>query len=176
MLDKQKNSGTPIKYLRNINVRWFSFDLSDVYEMKIEEEDIEKHSIQKDDLVICEGGEPGRCAVWERDEKIVYQKALHRVKFNRVVNPKYYMYFLWFAAQTGKLNSYFTGSGIKHLTKQSLSRFPVPECSKELQDIVVEDIESRLLVCENIEQSLIFSYKQANAIRQSILKTAFEGI
>lgn len=57
MLDKQKNVGVPCKYLRNINVRWFSFDLSDLLDMKIEEKEFEKYTIYKNDLVICEGGE-----------------------------------------------------------------------------------------------------------------------
>ena len=69
MLDKGKNTGTPRKYLRNINVRWFSFDLSDLLEMRIEDSEIEKYSIIKGDLVICEGGEPGRCAVWNAKAK-----------------------------------------------------------------------------------------------------------
>ena len=81
MLDKEKNTGINRKYLRNINVRWFSFDLSDLLEMRIEDEEVDKYSIRYGDLVICEGGEPGRCAVWEKEDTIFYQKALHRVRF-----------------------------------------------------------------------------------------------
>ena len=46
----------------------------------------------KGDLVICEGGEPGRCAVWETDDRIFFQKALHRVRFTDDSTPKFYMY------------------------------------------------------------------------------------
>ena len=120
MLDKEKNTGSFRKYLRNINVRWFSFDISDLLEMKIENSEMDKYTISKGDLVICEGGEPGRCAVWTKDESICYQKALHRVRFTDGSNPYFYMYYLWFAAQTGKLKEYYTGTGIKHLTGQSL--------------------------------------------------------
>ena len=81
MLDKEKNTGIPRKYLRNVNVRWLKFDLSDLLEMKIEESEVKKYTVEKNDLVICEGGEPGRCAVWEEDEPMFYQKALHRVRF-----------------------------------------------------------------------------------------------
>ena len=175
MLDKEKNTGTPQRYLRNINVRWFQFDLSDLLEMRIGLDEIEKYSIQYGDLVICEGGEPGRCAVWEEQKSIFYQKALHRVRFTDGSNPKFYMYYLWFAAQTGQLKNFFTGSGIKHLTGQSLAKVPVPNPDKNTQDYAVSEIEFRLSVCDNIEQTIEASLQQAEALRQSILKQAFEG-
>ena len=175
MLDKEKNTGIYRQYLRNINVRWFSFDLSDLLQMRIEEDEEEKYSIKKGDLVICEGGEPGRCAVWENEDTFFYQKALHRVRFLDDSNPKFYMYYLWFSAQTGKLSHYFTGTGIKHLTGQSLDKLSVPTTCKENQDFIVEKIEARLSVCDSIEQTVDTALQQAEAMRQSILKKAFEG-
>ena len=175
MLDKEKNTGILQPYLRNINVRWFSFDLSDLLEMRIEPEENEKYSVTKGDLIICEGGEPGRCAIWEQDETIFYQKALHRVRFTDDSNPKFYMYYFWFAAQTGKLNPFFTGMGIKHLTGQSLVKVPVPTARREEQDLIVQEIESRLSVCDSIEKAVDIALQQAEAMRQSILKKAFEG-
>ena len=175
MLDKEKNTGVLQTYLRNINVRWFSFDLSDLLEMRIEPSETEKYSIVKGDLIICEGGEPGRCAIWEREETMFYQKALHRVRFINGFNPKFYMYYLWFAAQTGRLNPYFTGMGIKHLTGQSLVKVPVPNANIEQQNLIVQDIESKLSVCDSIEKTVDTALQQAEAMRQSILKKAFEG-
>lgn len=175
MLDKDKNVGIPRKYLRNINVRWFEFDLNDLLEMKIENNEVDKYSIKKNDLVICEGGEPGRCAVWKYEESIFYQKALHRVRFIDGSNPYFYMYYMWYAAQTGLLKQYFTGSGIKHLTGQSLELIPVPIADVSFQDSIVYSIESRLSVCNNIDQTVNIVLQQADAMRQSILKQAFEG-
>lgn len=175
MLDKEKNTGTFHKYLRNVNVRWFSFDLSDLFEMRIEDSEIEKYTISYGDLVICEGGEPGRCSVWTKDKTICYQKALHRVRFTDGSNPYFYMYYLWFAAQIGKLTEYYTGTGIKHLTGQSLIKIPVPTTTRATQDKIVEIIESRLSVCDSIERTVDTALAQAEAMRQSILKKAFEG-
>lgn len=175
MLDKEKNTGVLQPYLRNINVRWFSFDLSDLLEMRIEPSEHEKYSVSKGDLIICEGGEPGRCAIWEKDDTIFYQKALHRVKFTNESNPKFYMYYLWFAAQTGRLNPFFTGMGIKHLTGQSLVKVPVPNVDKEQQCSIIQEIESKLSVCDSIEKTVDTALQQAEAMRQSILKKAFEG-
>ncbi len=175
MLDKEKNTGDFHKYLRNINVRWFSFDLSDLLEMRIEADEIEKYSVSHNDLIICEGGEPGRCAVWDKQDSIFYQKALHRVRFLDNSNPRFYMYYLWFSAQTGQLCRYFTGTGIKHLTGQSLSKVIVPTANKTIQDSIVAEIESRLSVCDNIEKTVDTALQQAEALQQSILKKAFEG-
>ena len=175
MLDKEKNTGNYRKYLRNINVRWFSFDLSDLLEMRIEDDEIEKYSVSHNDLIICEGGEPGRCAVWDKHDSIFYQKALHRVRFSDNSNPKFYMYYLWFSAQTGQLCRYFTGTGIKHLTGQSLSKVVVPKTDRPTQDSIVAEIESRLSVCDSIEKTVETALLQAKALQQSILKKAFEG-
>jgi type I restriction enzyme, S subunit len=69
ILDKAKNKGTPRCYLRNVNVRWFDFDLSDVFEMRFEDGEIEEFSLRRGDVLICEGGEPGRAAVWDEPEE-----------------------------------------------------------------------------------------------------------
>ena len=175
MLDKEKNTGDFHKYLRNINVRWFSFDLSDLLEMRIEADEIEKYSVSHNDLIICEGGEPGRCAVWDKQDSIFYQKALHRVRFLDNSNPRFYMYYLWFSAQSGQLCRYFTGTGIKHLTGQSLSKVIVPTADRTIQDSIVAEIESRLSVCDSIQKTVDTALQQAEALRQSILKKAFEG-
>ena len=175
MQDKEKNTGTPRKYLRNINVRWFSFELSDLLEMRISEDEVDKYSIQKGDLVICEGGEPGRCAVWQDNMPIFYQKALHRVRFKGDSNPLFYMYYLWHAAQIGHLIPFFTGTGIKHLTGQSLVKVPVPNVGRLQQNRIVSEIETRLSMCDDIEKTIDQALQQSAAMRQSILKQAFEG-
>ena len=60
MLDKAKNLGTAKPYLRNLNVRWFDFDLSNILKMRFEDEERERYTAVKGDVLICEGGYPGR--------------------------------------------------------------------------------------------------------------------
>lgn len=175
MLDKAKNQGKPRRYLRNINVRWFGFDLSDVQEMRVTDDEVERYSIRKGDLVVCEGGEPGRCAIWDKAETICFQKALHRVRFNNASDPKFYMYYLWMLAKSGELAKFYTGTGINHLTVESLRKIPVPILSLSEQKVVVSEIESRLLVCTSIEKRINVALQQTELLRQSILRKAFEG-
>ena len=175
MLDAAKNIGKPQKYLRNINVRWLGFDLADLQEMKIEDSECEKYSLKNGDLIMCEGGEPGRCAVWDKGDGMFFQKALHRIRFNGKENPKFYMYYFLLLAQSDGLKKYFTGSGIKHLTGQSLVKIVVPVAPLKKQNEVIKKIESQFSVCENIEKTVNDALIQAEAMRHSILKKAFEG-
>ena len=150
MLDRQKNTGTPCLYLRNVNVRWGSFDLSDLLEMKFDDKDDERFLIRKNDLVMCEGGEPGRCAVWESDEPFHFQKALHRIRFYGGVYPYLYGYFFLLYNNNGLLNSLFTGATIKHLTGQVLERVAIPLPPLAEQKRIVARLEELLPLCERL--------------------------
>jgi type I restriction enzyme S subunit len=69
MLDAQKNRGVPFPYVRNPNIKWFDVDLNDLYEMRFEEDELEKFSIKEGDVLVCEGGEAGRAAVWKGPDR-----------------------------------------------------------------------------------------------------------
>lgn len=175
MLDKQKNLGKLKPYLANLNVRWGHFDLTALKEMRFEEHEKEKYQVRKGDLIVCEGGEPGRCAVWQSDQPIFIQKALHRVRFFEENSSIFYYYYFQYLAQTGGLSEHFTGSTIKHLTGRKLKEVKLPHCAFDVQKLVVKEIESRLSVCDKVEESIKDSLVKAKALRQSILKKAFEG-
>ena len=175
MLDKAKNQGKPRKYLRNINVRWFGFDLFDVQEMRITDDEVDRYSIRKGDLVVCEGGEPGRCAIWYDERTVCFQKALHRVRFTEASDPRFYMYYLWMLAKSGALAEYYTGTGIKHLTGESLKKIPVPVPPLSEQKRIVAYIEAMFSQLDNGIEMIERALLQAETMRQSILKKAFEG-
>jgi type I restriction enzyme S subunit len=52
----------------NVNVRWFNFDLSDLLEIKVSDDELDQLYVHKGDILICEGGEPGRCAIWRQQD------------------------------------------------------------------------------------------------------------
>lgn len=141
MLDKQKNQGLLQPYLRNVNVRWGKFDLSDLLQMPFEDGEAERYSIGQNDLVVCEGGEPGRCAIWTETESIKFQKALHRVRCSDGILNKYIQIILKTFYTNGMLESYYTGSTIKHLTGDALNSFlfPLPPTKEQLR--IVDEVE-----------------------------------
>ena len=82
MLDRGKDSGQhSVPYLRNVNVQWGQIDLSDIKAMEIPPAQQELFRLHTGDLLVCEGGEVGRCAIWTgSSEYMAFQKALHRVR------------------------------------------------------------------------------------------------
>ncbi len=126
MLDKAKNKGELRPYLRNLNVRWFDFDLSDVSEMRFLPEEAARYTAVKGDVLVCEGGYPGRAAIWEQDDPIYFQKALHRVRFHEAERAKWFLYHLLYKDLDGTLKEHFNGAGIQHFTGEVLAQFQVP--------------------------------------------------
>lgn len=121
MLDQRKNKGTYKPYLANVNVRWGSFDLNNLQEMKFEEDEDERYGIKYGDLIICEGGEPGRCAIWKEElPNMKIQKALHRVRVNEEMDYRYVYYWFLLAGKQGALKQYYTGATIMHIPGQKL--------------------------------------------------------
>jgi type I restriction enzyme S subunit len=142
MLDKEKNTGVPRRYLRNPNIRWFEFDLSDLKEILVEERDVHKYEIIDGDVLICEGGEAGRAAVWNGSSNgIIFQKACHRVRAGPRLDAKYLVHRLFYDYQSGGLDDYYTGATIKHLTGQDLARyeFPLPPLPEQRRIAAILD-------------------------------------
>jgi type I restriction enzyme, S subunit len=175
MLDKEKNKGELRPYLRNINVRWFEFDLSDIQYMRVTDEELQNITVRKGDLVVCEGGEPGRAAVWNKDEPFIIQKALHRVRPSTDILPTYLMYCLASDANTGRLEKHFTGSTIMHFTGQAFRAYEIPLPPLAEQQRIVAEVERRLSVAQEVESVVAASVARASRLRQSVLKSAFEG-
>ena len=65
MLDQKKNRGELMTYLANVNVRWGEFDFENLREMRFEPSELDRYGLKYGDIVMCEGGEPGRCAIWK---------------------------------------------------------------------------------------------------------------
>lgn len=177
MLDKDKNRGVLQPYLRNVNVRWLGFDLSDLKEMRFEKGEEERFGVQVGDLVICEGGEPGRAAVWKGlVENARIQKALHRVRFRpNEYDPRFAMYYLYYGCGCDLFSRYFTGSTIKHLTGEALSRvpFPLPPFAEQGRivcklDELLSDLDAGVAALERARSNL-------KKYRAAVLKAAVTG-
>jgi type I restriction enzyme, S subunit len=176
MLDRAKNTGTTIPYLRNINVRWFSFALSDLKEVLVSEDEKERFSVRDGDLFICEGGEPGRCAVWRNgSNEMVYQKALHRFRTNGAIIPELLMHRLRLEAEVGTLHESFTGTTIKHLTRETLVKYEVPLPPLAEQKRIADKLEAVLGRVDACRARLDRVPDLLKRFRQSVLAAATSG-
>ena len=158
MLDQRKNKGKPHTYLGNVAVRWGSFNIDPNQTMLFEDHELERYSIKKNDIVICEGGEPGRCAIWKSDNTILIQKALHRVRVNtEIADPQYVYYYFTHLVKSHLIESLYTGSTIKHLPRERLVsielRLPDLSTQKQISSILaaIDDKKhTNLLINDNL--------------------------
>lgn len=142
MLDAKKNKGRLRPYLANPNVRWLEVDTSVLKLMPFEEHEDERYGLRAGDVVVCEGGEAGRAAVWDgRVPDMRFQKAIHRVRPKPSLDARYLVYRLMHDHQTGRLADCYTGATIKHLTGQDLSRyrFPLPPVEEQRRITAILD-------------------------------------
>ncbi len=177
MLDVAKNRGELRPYLRNINVRWFTFELNDVQELRISDDEAKTLGVRKGDVLVCEGGEPGRCAVWRgEDDLYLFQKALHRVRVNNEkMLPEWLCYCLKSEADSGQLADYFTGTTIKHFTGVSINRFEFVLPSLEEQAEIVRRVEKLFSYAEGLEAHNASVSQHVERLTPSLLAKAFRG-
>lgn len=149
MLDAKKNEGEYHPYLGNDNVQWGGIGLSEVKEMRFKESELAKFALRSGDLLVCEGGDPGRCAIWNSDEEMYYQKALHRVRAHEGVLDNWYLYyFLVHIGSTQEIRQYYTGGAtIKHLPAAALNRVKVryPDLSTQKRIVGVLSVYDELI-------------------------------
>ena len=176
MLDRAKQKGDPLPYLRNINVRWGSFDLSDVLEMKFESDEIKRFELEAGDLVVCEGGEPGRCAIWPGSAAtMMYQKALHRIRPGKFMDARWIRYQLQMDAFTGSLEQSFTGTTIKHFTGESLAKYKVLLTNLVEQKRIADKLDVLLARVDATRARLDRIPGLLKRFRQSVLAAATSG-
>ena len=155
MLDQNKNKGDYQPYLANVNVRWGEFDLEDLPLMKFEESEEERYELKYGDLVICEGGEPGRCAIWkEQIPNMKIQKALHRVRVHDCLDYRYLFYWFLLAGKTGELDQYFTGATIKHMPGQKLKEVVIDKPPLEIQHRIADILSAYDDLIENNQKQI----------------------
>ena len=178
-LDKSKNIGEYRPYLCSINVYWTGIDLSTVKQARFEDSELSKYQLNKGDLLICEGGDVGRSAVWDRDEEMYYQNALHRVRFYGNIEPRFFQLLMESYKGAKILDNYSKGMTIKHLVQNSLNSiyFPLPPLAEQRR--IVEKIKQltpylkKYGSVETILPNLNLAFP--DDLKKSILQYAVQG-
>ena len=178
-LDKAKNTGALVPYLCSINVYWTGISLEKVKEAKFSDDERNKYRLQKGDLLICEGGDVGRCAIWNSNEEMYYQNALHRVRFYGRLFPQYFQMVIQCYKGVGIIDEFSKGMTIKHLVQNSLYAMWLPLPPLAEQKRIVAKIEELLPLLDRYEQAWNrledFNKRFPIDLQKSILQLAIQG-
>ena len=150
-LNKGLDIGNEVPYLCSINVYWDGINLNQIKTAKFSSADMEKYLLRRGDLLICEGGDVGRSAVWDRDMEMYYQNALHCVRFFGSINPYYFKYCLELYKYNRILENASKGMTIKHLVQGALYSIPFPLPPLDEQNRIVAKLEESLPLCERLK-------------------------
>ena len=174
-LNKNTDEGEEVQYLCSINVQWEGINLDFVKKAKFTTNEQDKYKLCKNDLLICEGGEAGRSSVWNHDDIMYYQNALHRVRFIKGINAYFFKSVFDRYGNMGLISKYCVGVTIKHLTSSALNAmlFPLPPLSEQ-QRIVsrIEELFDQIAAIEQNQTDIAALYEE---FRKRTLTLAIQG-
>jgi type I restriction enzyme S subunit len=177
MLNAEAASGAiQSPYLRNVNVQWDRIDQSDLATMHFSEADRRRCELRTGDVLVCEGGEVGRSAVWNGEVQDCYfQKAIHRARPRTNANGRFLMYCLRAAAKMNVFAVEGNQSTIVHLTGEQLSahRFPWPPPDE--QQGIVYRLDTDKADTEATRKKLMDQVDLLSERRQALITAAVTG-
>ena len=148
-LNSANSEGKTLTYITTSNVYWNRFELNDLKSMPFTDSEIEKCTIKKGDLLVCEGGDIGRAAIWNFDDEIRIQNHLHRLRAYDDIQTAFYYYVLYAFKLSGKISG--NGIGLQGLSSNALHNIIVPVPPIEEQKNIVMSIKKLMLSIDNIE-------------------------
>ena len=176
-LNAKNTIGEKHKYITTSNVYWDHFELDNLKEMYYTEDEIEKYSVQYGDLLVLEGGDVGRTAIWDLHISYCIQNHIHRLRPYAEVNIRYFYYVMMYLKFRGDIAG--KGIGIKGLSANALHCINIPLPPLAEQHRIVAKIEELLPFVdryaasyEKLEQ---FNAKFPEDMKKSILQYAIQG-
>lgn len=150
-LDKGRNRGQLREYITTSNLYWGFFQLDSLRKMPIEDEELERCTAIKGDLLIVEGGEAGRAAVWDQDWEIAFQNHIHRARFFAGINPYFVQRYFEKLNASGEIEKYRKGVGISNMSGKSLASIPIPLPPLAEQKRIVAKVDELMALCDRLE-------------------------
>ena len=173
-----RNGADKTPFLRTSNVLWDEIDLSSVDEMSIPGDQLSAKLLHKGDLLVCEGGEIGRAAIWNGEVGTMsFQNHLHRLRpIDGQVEPQFYVYFLQ-AAFT--LLGIFEGAGnkttIPNLSRNRLAALSVPKPELSEQQAVAAILSRLRSAIKMQDQGLVLAQELKRAAVQTLFSRGLRG-
>ena len=176
-LNASNTRGSLKKYLTTSNVYWGNFDFSVVKEMPFTDEEIDKCTVSKGDLLVCEGGDIGRAAVWTYDYNICIQNHIHRLRAYCEICTRYIYNIFWLYKRNGNIGG--KGIGIQGLSANALHNIliPVPPFAEQYRIVEKMDMMEPLLedYGKHKEQVSLLDNNIRSLLCKSVLQYAIQG-
>ena len=142
--------GSVKRFITTSNLYWNSFDFSSVKEMFFSDDELERCTVTKGDLLMCEGGAYyGRTAIWNYDYDICFQNHVHRLRPYKAVELRFFYHLFYFYKSMNMMNA--KGTAMPGLSSQTLHQMVVPLPPLAEQKRIVEKLEELLLLCERLK-------------------------
>ena len=176
-LNAANQSGQLLEYITTSNLYWNRFELGTLRRMFFTDSEIEKCTATKGDLLVCEGGDFGRAAIWPFEYDIRIQNHIHRLRAYAPVCTEYYYYIFYLYKHVGWIGG--KGIGIQGLSSNALHAllFPLPpfEEQKRIVDIIrkIDPITEKYEIAEAKLEALNTSFP--DQLKKSILQMAVQG-
>ena len=151
-LNSSNQGGIMRDYLTTSNVYWDTFDLSVVKQMLFKENELEKCTVVKGDLLVCEGGDVGRSAIWNQDYDICIQNHLHRLRPKVELSVRFYYHVLKYLKDNNMIGG--KGIGLLGLSSKELHKLPFPLPPLAEQQRIVDAIDKAFAKLDAIMESL----------------------
>ena len=147
-LNSSNSTGRKLSYITTSNLYWDRFELEKLKEMPFTENEIEKCTVTRGDLLVCEGGDIGRAAIWKYDYPIRIQNHIHRLRPYTNISIRFYYYIFYLYKNIGLIGG--KGIGIQGLSSNAIHQllFPLPPLQE--QNKIVAAIESLIPYCERL--------------------------
>lgn len=176
-LNSADRDGTPLEYITTSNVYWNRFDLGKLKTMSFTDAEVEKCTVRKGDLLVLEGGDIGRAAIWNYGFPMRIQNHIHRLRPYGKVCIEYFYYVFYFLKNAGSING--KGIGIKGLSSNVLHSLAVPLPPLAEQKRIVSKIEELLPLLTRYEQAWTkletFNTRFPTDLQKSLLQLAIQG-
>ena len=172
-LNSSNTGGIELTYITTSNVYWDRFELDELKSMGFNDNEIDKCTVTKGDLLVCEGGDIGRAAIWNLDEPIRIQNHLHRLRpYDKIVS-RFYYYIFYLYKLNGKIKG--NGIGLQGLSSNALHSIIVPIAPIKQQYMIVQKIEEIFDLIDFLDEQTMDLDDCIESIKSKILDLAIRG-
>lgn len=172
-LNASDTEGKQFEYITTSNLYWDTFELDHLRVMKFKDSEIEKCTVRKGDLLICEGGDVGRAAIWDKDYEMKIQNHIHKLRPYADVCVKFFYYVFFYYKRTGKIDG--RGIGLQGLSSKTLHQLPVPLPSIKSQFAIAEKIDEAFLLLSTLEELQLQYDNDLEVLKSKIIDAGIQG-